>query len=319
MATQRDGTIEFGGSYGTEVRARNLDCRKYQKKPASSNAKVLPKREVAPTPQARSVNKKIEKPKVVQQERSNYPSYDPAKVTKYYCTNNNGLFGGAFGANSRCADSIEASCDQEYPEKFGDSLSYANNLTCRIKSGDGEFAKIDEWKFGRPYLVKMRAYFVMAIQDLLPFKEAYESAELVDQIFEIEYKRFMAAKRQRGINMMLMGSCFATHGIQNCLSSNGASYQRQTDGFLISSSISGVNRICSYDEVGSRRTVTLSAAQLCPLSLSQARILPSKPSSGIAILQNSYTSGINRICVYKDGISGFTKTVSAAEICPAVP
>ena len=316
MATRKDGTVEFRGSYGTEVRARNLDCRKYQKKPVPSGSAVVRKDEVMPKSQRRTVERDAERQKVVQPQGLTYPSYDPAKVTKYYCANNDGLFGGAFGGNSRCADSIEASCNQEYPKKFGDSLSYANNLTCRIKSGDGEFANIDEWKFGRPYLIKTRAYFVMAIQNLLPFRDAHESAELVDQIFQIEYKRFMTAKRQRGINMMLMGSCFATHGIQNCLSGSGASYQRQTDGFLTSSSISGVNRICSYDEVGSRRTVTVRASQLCPLSLNNARTMPSQPSSGIAILQNSYVSGLNKVCIYRDGVSGLVTTVGATDICP---
>lgn len=241
-------------------------------------------------------------------------SFNPESVEYFYCKNNDGLFGGMFGANRTCADSLTASCKAKYPKVYGRPLSYVRALTCWIKSGDHEFANNDQWKFDRPFNVLRRAHYLMAHQGLITFEQAHSEAEIISSIHDEQYDRWLAARRQRGLNMMLLGSCFASHGVQNCLSSGG-SYQRQIDGFLTSSTLSGVNRVCAYDEVGSRRTITVSASQLCPLSLNKAKTIRSRPSSGVAILKNSYVSGLNKVCIYRDGVSGFVTTVGATDIC----
>lgn len=45
-----------------------------------------------------------------------------------------------------------------------------------------------------------------------------------------------------------------------------APQQRQATAFLKSSYVSGTNRICIYDRLGSQVVTTIGAAQICPLS-----------------------------------------------------
>jgi hypothetical protein len=295
----------------------NTDCTQLKqtvdKKKPQTDSQQLSRQEQPPSKPAINQNKR---PKPTQSPK--FFAFDPAKVNFFYCTENDGMFGGAFGGDSRCAQVLGSSCDRTYPKKHGDPLSHANNLTCRIKSGDGEFANSDEWKFGRSFLLQQRAQYLMAHQALASFEEADAKAALSRANMEIWHRDFMNVQRQRGLNMMLLGNCFATRGIQNCLGAS-ANYQRTPEGFLTSSTNVGLNRACAYDQLGSRHVVTVASSQLCPLSLSEARQSLAKPSSGMAVLKQSFVSGTNRICIYKDGISGFVHTVGAAEICPMRP
>jgi hypothetical protein len=92
---------------------------------------------------------------------------------------------------------------------------------------------------------------------------------------------------------------------------------------LRSSYVSGRNRICTYDGMGSRESTTVDATAPCPQSDAEVGIRMGRRSPrsdyhpfGDRMLRSSYVSGQNRICVYDRVGSREETTVGAAAQCP---
>ena len=91
-----------------------------------------------------------------------------------------------------------------------------------------------------------------------------------------------------------------------------------------SSYVSGRNRICSYDRMGSRENMTVDATSLCPVSDGERGLMAGRQSPesrdyhpfGNRMLRSSYVSGRNRICVYDRTGSREETTVDSTALCP---
>ena len=94
-------------------------------------------------------------------------------------------------------------------------------------------------------------------------------------------------------------------------------------GFYKGEKISGLNKVCFYDVLGSPYTVNVGAAQLCPQSIEAPNPAPSPnrpalPQLGrqTGFLTGERTSGMNKVCFYNVVGSTKTLTVSAVSLCP---
>lgn len=100
-------------------------------------------------------------------------------------------------------------------------------------------------------------------------------------------------------------------------------------GFLKGEQTSGLNKICYYEGTSGAFSKTVGAASLCPQTAddgrgSTSRSSGSSSSSGqnqtttgsTGFLSGERTSGLNKTCFYDGPRGTFTKTVSAASICP---
>lgn len=104
-------------------------------------------------------------------------------------------------------------------------------------------------------------------------------------------------------------------------------------GFNTGEQVSGLNKICYYEGASGAFSKTVSAASLCPLSADDGRGLGGGSNYGNdnstfgessqlyqvrnrGQLSGERSSGLNKICYYDSARGAFTKTVSAASLCP---
>jgi hypothetical protein len=99
--------------------------------------------------------------------------------------------------------------------------------------------------------------------------------------------------------------------------STGAPQLQQRSGYLVSDHLDGINRVCIYDDLGSRVVVTGNSADLCPSSPQRSG---GGWSSGAAAgaLQGEYIEGQNKVCLYDRQGSPSAITIEAWDICPSV-
>lgn len=101
----------------------------------------------------------------------------------------------------------------------------------------------------------------------------------------------------------------------------------QGTAFKTGEETTGMTKQCYYNYLGSGYTYTTSAASLCPLSVSVSApsgnytppsYTPSTPSlgGGTAFKVGEQVTGMTKQCYYNYLGSDYTKTVSAAELCP---
>src|SRR5688572_19883017 len=76
-------------------------------------------------------------------------------------------------------------------------------------------------------------------------------------------------------------------------------------GFKTGERVSGLNKICYYDVLGSDYSITIGAAQLCPITIDAPNPAPSRtgfdpPATGkqTGFLTGERSSGMNKICYY---------------------
>ena len=104
-------------------------------------------------------------------------------------------------------------------------------------------------------------------------------------------------------------------------------------GFKTGEQVSGLNKICYYEGASGAFSKTVSATSLCPLSADDGRGSGSGSSYGSnnstfgnsgqlnqvrnrGQLSGERSSGLNKTCYYDSARGSFTKTVSAASLCP---
>ena len=90
--------------------------------------------------------------------------------------------------------------------------------------------------------------------------------------------------------------------------------------------ISGLNKICYYNVLGSAYSITIAATQLCPLSIEAPNpaprpsgvFAPAPPSAGgrMGLLKGEVSEGMNKICYYDVVGSTATLTLSVTSLCP---
>jgi hypothetical protein len=96
---------------------------------------------------------------------------------------------------------------------------------------------------------------------------------------------------------------------------NTTNYSNTSSMLIVKSTVSGMNRLCYYNQAGSAFGLTVGAADVCPTSPSKYGSY-SGPSAAIGILHSSEVSGMNRLCYYNQAGSALVRTVGAADICP---
>ena len=89
--------------------------------------------------------------------------------------------------------------------------------------------------------------------------EVFES----DVLVKVFSKRISAAEKQVNLNQMLLGLSMI-QGATTPTTSLGST--NQAVGFFQYDYVSGHNRLCYYDRLGSTVVKTIGAAQICPLS-----------------------------------------------------
>lgn len=115
------------------------------------------------------------------------------------------------------------------------------------------------------------------------------------------------------------------------LAMSGLSYAGT--GFKTGEQVSGLNKICYYEGASGAFSKTVSASSLCPLSADDGRGVSRSSSYGSnsstignsrqlnqvrsrGQLSGERSSGLNKTCYYDSARGTFTKTVSAAALCP---
>ena len=84
-----------------------------------------------------------------------------------------------------------------------------------------------------------------------------------DVLVKVFSKRISAAEKQVNLNQMLLGLSMI-QGATTPTTSLGST--NQAVGFFQYDYVSGTNRLCYYDRLGSTVVKTIGAAQICPLS-----------------------------------------------------
>ena len=87
--------------------------------------------------------------------------------------------------------------------------------------------------------------------------EVFENNKLV----KVFTRQWTAAEKQANLNQMLLGLSLLSGGTGTTTTTQS----QQPPGFLEFETISGMNKICFYNQVGSLNTKTIGAAELCPL------------------------------------------------------
>lgn len=86
--------------------------------------------------------------------------------------------------------------------------------------------------------------------------------------------------------------------------------------------VSGMNKICSYDCLGSPRETTIGAAQLCPLSIKAPSVpgpAPAQSSFGSGLMcfkSGERSMGMSKICSYDCAGSEASITIGNVQLCP---
>ena len=85
-----------------------------------------------------------------------------------------------------------------------------------------------------------------------------------DVLVKVFSKRISAAEKQANLNQMLLGLSMI-QGATTPTTSLGTGSTNQAVGFFQYDYVSGHNRLCYYDQVGSTVVKTIGAAEICPL------------------------------------------------------
>jgi len=85
----------------------------------------------------------------------------------------------------------------------------------------------------------------------------------------------------------------------------------------------GMTKQCFYNALGSQHTLTISAVELCPLTVQVPSVpsysAPSAPSvgnRGMAFKSGEQVTGMTKQCFYNYLGSTISRTVSAVSLCP---
>jgi hypothetical protein len=88
----------------------------------------------------------------------------------------------------------------------------------------------------------------------------YEFFDKSNRLVKVWSRPVSAQERQARFNNALLGLAILNSG-----TATGTTTQTQPAGFLSFEIMSGHNRICFYDQLGSLNTKTIGAAEICPL------------------------------------------------------
>ena len=88
----------------------------------------------------------------------------------------------------------------------------------------------------------------------------YEFFDNSNRLVKVWSRPVSAEERQARFNNALLGLAILNSG-----TATGTTTQTQPAGFLSFDIMSGHNRICFYDQLGSLNTKTIGAAEICPL------------------------------------------------------
>jgi len=264
--------------------------------------------------ETKSASRSLKKEKTISYETASaYATYDPSSITPVRCSKTGGLF----GINDRkCIDKISTICKRLYPKNESPKQA-ANQKTCAIKSLKQNYPRDADVNFTVPFLIKERAYYLLAHQGNISWAEA---TALNDQSVT-ERKRYFdeitKQRRARGLALANLGFCIASSGIGDCLGGSVSSNNpiRNQNGFLAQNYSVGANRVCVYNQVGSDHAITLPGTSLCPLSLNEAKAVDGQPKPKVGILSKEIISGFNKICVYNSGPFAWYDTVDLNQTC----
>lgn len=84
----------------------------------------------------------------------------------------------------------------------------------------------------------------------------------------------------------------------------------------------GMTKQCIYNAMGSRHTLTISAVQLCPLTVqvpgtpSYSVEMPRVGNRGVAFKTGEEVTGMTKQCYYNYLGSAVSRTVSSISLCP---
>ena len=210
-----------------------------------------------------------------------YATYDPSSITPIRCAKTGGLFG---INDKKCIDKISTTCKRLYPKNESPKQA-ANEKTCGIKSLKQNYPKNADVNFLVPFLIKERAYYLLAHQGNISWAEAIA----LNTQSVIERDRYFAEitqqRRIRGLTLANLGFCIASSGIEDCLGGGTSSNNpiRNQNGFLTQNYSVGANRVCVYNQGGSNHAITLSGNSLCPLSLNKAKAVDGLPKPKVEI------------------------------------
>jgi hypothetical protein len=84
-------------------------------------------------------------------------------------------------------------------------------------------------------------------------------------------------------------------------------------GILTDEYVQGGSRFCVYDDLGSPVTLTVNAAQVCPMSPRSPGV---SPQVRRGILREQHVEGMNRVCIYDDLGQPVAITVRSTQFCP---
>jgi len=89
----------------------------------------------------------------------------------------------------------------------------------------------------------------------------YEFFDSSNRLVKVWSRPISAEERQARFNNALLGLAILNSGT----TSGTTTQTQQPAGFLSFNVVSGMNRICFYDQLGSLNTKTIGAAEICPL------------------------------------------------------
>ena len=87
-----------------------------------------------------------------------------------------------------------------------------------------------------------------------------------DVLVKVFSKPISAAEKQANLNQMLLGLSMIQGATTPTTSLGSTGYTNQAVGFFQYDYVSGHNRLCYYDQVGSTVVKTIGAAEICPLT-----------------------------------------------------
>ena len=126
----------------------------------------------------------------------------------------------------------------------------------------------------------------------------------------------------QNLQMMQMGSQLMSG---SAATSAGPTYGGSATGpaFLKSEKIVGMNKVCSYDRMGSAYETTVRSTELCPQTLGAGTSNTTSTSGGAATGPALYKSekivGLNKVCNYDRMGSAYVVTIRSTDLCPLNP
>ena len=102
----------------------------------------------------------------------------------------------------------------------------------------------------------------------------------------------------------------------------GTSAVQATTAFKAGEVTTGMSKQCIYNGLGSKYTLTIAAASLCPLTVEVPSIPannsapPAQQSGGVAFKTGEVVTGLTKQCFYNYLGSQVTRTISSVALCP---